>query len=95
MARPYVVLASLVLNGHHQHLLVGMAMQDYNLSAIILLSILCLIEYSCSSCILLQVDLVEIKAAFLQRYHKTLYKMIEGDTSGDYRKLLQAIVGRN
>ena len=42
-----------------------------------------------------QVDLVEIKAAFLQKYHKTLYKMIEGDTSGDYRKLLQGIVGRN
>lgn len=43
----------------------------------------------------LQVDLVEIKAAFLERYHKTLYKMIEGDTSGDYRKLLLGIVGRN
>jgi annexin A7/11 len=42
-----------------------------------------------------EVDLVEIKAAFLQKYHKTLYKMIEGDTSGDYRKLLQGIVGRN
>lgn len=40
-----------------------------------------------------QVDLVEIKKAFLDRYHKTLYKMIEGDTSGDYRKLLQGIVG--
>ena len=39
-----------------------------------------------------QVDLVEVKRAFLDRYHKTLYKMIEGDTSGDYRKLLQAIV---
>ena len=43
----------------------------------------------------MQVDLVEIKAAFLERYHKTLYKMIEGDTSGDYRKLLLGIVGRN
>lgn len=42
-----------------------------------------------------EVDLVEIKAAFLEKYHKTLYKMIEGDTSGDYRKLLLAIVGRN
>lgn len=39
-----------------------------------------------------EVDLVEVKRAFLDRYHKTLYKMIEGDTSGDYRKLLQAIV---
>ena len=34
----------------------------------------------------LQVDLVEIKQEFLKMYHKTLYKMIEGDTSGDYRK---------
>ena len=42
-----------------------------------------------------QIDLVEIKAAFLNRYYKTLYKMIEGDTSGDYRKLLQGIVGSN
>lgn len=40
-----------------------------------------------------EVDMVEIKKAFLERYHKTLYKMIEGDTSGDYRKCLQAIVG--
>lgn len=43
----------------------------------------------------LQVDLVEVKKAFLDRYHKTLYKMIEGDTSGDYRRLLQGIVGSN
>lgn len=42
-----------------------------------------------------QVDLVEIKKAFLERYHKTLYKMIDGDTSGDYRRLLLAIVGRD
>ena len=34
----------------------------------------------------LQVDLVEIKQEFLKMYHKTLFKMIEGDTSGDYRK---------
>ena len=42
-----------------------------------------------------QVDLVEIKAAFLQKYHKTLYKMIQGDCSGDYKKLLLAAVGMN
>ena len=42
-----------------------------------------------------QVDLVEIKQEFLNRYHKTVYKMIEGDTSGDYKKLLLALVGRN
>ena len=42
-----------------------------------------------------KVDLVEIKQEFLNRYHKTVYKMIEGDTSGDYKKLLLALVGRN
>lgn len=40
-----------------------------------------------------EVDLVEIKKEFLNMYHKTLYKMIEGDTSGDYRRGLQAVVG--
>eukprot|EP00795_Rhopilema_esculentum_P005309 gene5309-477_t len=42
-----------------------------------------------------EVDLVEIKQAFLNKYHKTLYKMIEGDCSGDYKKLLLAIVKMN
>ncbi|CAB4031396.1 Annexin A7 [Paramuricea clavata] len=42
-----------------------------------------------------ELDLVEIKQEFLNRYHKTVYKMIEGDTSGDYKKLLLALVGRN
>lgn len=40
-----------------------------------------------------EVDMVEIKQEFLKMYHKTLYKMIEGDTSGDYRKVLCAVVG--
>ncbi|CAI7994736.1 Annexin A7 [Geodia barretti] len=40
-----------------------------------------------------EVDLVEIKQEFLKMYHKTLYKMIEGDTSGDYRKGLMTVVG--
>ena len=44
---------------------------------------------------ILQVDMVEIKREFLSKYHKTLSKMIEGDTSGDYRRLLIAIVGRD
>lgn len=35
---------------------------------------------------IVQVDMVEIKQEFLKMYHKTLLKMIEGDTSGDYRK---------
>lgn len=42
-----------------------------------------------------EIDLVEIKAAFLQKYHKTLYKMIQGDCSGDYKKLLLTAVGMN
>jgi annexin A7/11 len=39
-----------------------------------------------------EIDLVEIKQAFLQKYQKTVYKMIQGDCSGDYKKLLLAIV---
>ena len=40
-----------------------------------------------------EVDLVEIKEAFIQKYNKTLGKMIETDTSGDYKKVLIKIVG--
>ena len=39
--------------------------------------------------------MVEIKKAFMQRYHKSLSKMIEGDTSGDYKRFLIALVGRD
>lgn len=42
-----------------------------------------------------EIDLIQIKKAFLDKYQKTLYKMIEGDTSGDYKRILQAIVGLN
>ncbi|XP_065887188.1 annexin A4-like [Dysidea avara] len=42
-----------------------------------------------------EVDMVEIKQEFLRQYHKTLSKMIEGDVSGDYRRLLLALVGRD
>ena len=38
-------------------------------------------------------DLVEIKRAFLETYRKTLNKVVKGDTSGDYGKLLLAIIG--
>jgi len=39
-----------------------------------------------------EVDMKEIKTEFLNKYSKTLYKMIEGDCSGDYKKLLLALV---
>jgi annexin A7/11 len=42
-----------------------------------------------------EVDMVEIKREFTAKYHKTLSKMIEGDTSGDYRRMLIAIVGKD
>ncbi|XP_012978630.2 annexin A7 isoform X2 [Mesocricetus auratus] len=41
-----------------------------------------------------EVDLVQIKQMFTQMYQKTLSTMIASDTSGDYRKLLLAIVGQ-
>mmetsp|Transcript_24398 Transcript_24398/g.40090 ORF Transcript_24398/g.40090 Transcript_24398/m.40090 type:complete len:304 (+) Transcript_24398:150-1061(+) len=34
----------------------------------------------------------EIKAAYMRKYGKSLSKRIDGDTSGDYRKLLMAVV---
>ncbi|XP_019860794.1 PREDICTED: annexin A7-like [Amphimedon queenslandica] len=42
-----------------------------------------------------EIDMVEIKREFLNKYHKTLSKMIEGDTSGDYKQVLIGIVGPN
>ncbi|XP_045051958.1 annexin A7 isoform X1 [Desmodus rotundus] len=41
-----------------------------------------------------EIDLVQIKQMFYQTYQKTLGTMIASDTSGDYRKLLLAIVGQ-
>ncbi|KAL5488535.1 hypothetical protein EMCRGX_G017489 [Ephydatia muelleri] len=40
-------------------------------------------------------DLSQIKEKFLELYHKPLIKVIEGVTSGEYRKLLMAVVGPN
>eukprot|EP01147_Barroeca_monosierra_P000594 gene594-3908_t len=39
-----------------------------------------------------EVDMVEIKEAFFDKYHKSLAKMIKDDTSGHYRRLLIALV---
>ncbi|XP_051779429.1 annexin A7-like isoform X1 [Erpetoichthys calabaricus] len=41
-----------------------------------------------------EIDLVQIKQMFMQMHNKTLRMMIEGDTSGDYKRLLMAIVGQ-
>jgi len=38
-------------------------------------------------------DLAEIKDVFAKKYNTTLAKMIEGDTSGDYKKILIKLVG--
>jgi len=40
-----------------------------------------------------EVDLVEIKQTFLITHQKQLSTVIHGDTSGDYRKVLLAIIG--
>ena len=47
----------------------------------------------CTVLFCVQIDLVEIKEVFLQKYHLTLYKMIEDECSGDYKKLLLTVVG--
>ncbi|EFA01193.1 annexin B9 isoform X1 [Tribolium castaneum] len=39
-----------------------------------------------------EIDLADIKQAFLDKYGKTLESWISGDTSGDYKKVLLAIV---
>uniref|UniRef100_A0A8D0LBC7 Annexin n=1 Tax=Sphenodon punctatus TaxID=8508 RepID=A0A8D0LBC7_SPHPU len=41
-----------------------------------------------------EIDLVQIKQMFTQMYQKTLATTIASDTSGDYRRLLLAIVGQ-
>ncbi|XP_072439055.1 annexin A7-like [Chiloscyllium punctatum] len=40
-----------------------------------------------------EVDLVQIKQAFWEKYQKTLRSMVESDTSGDYKRLLVSIIG--
>lgn len=42
-----------------------------------------------------EIDMVQIKKEFLEMNKQTLWKWIQDDTSGDYRKLLCAIVGKN
>ncbi|XP_059802216.1 annexin A7-like [Hypanus sabinus] len=40
-----------------------------------------------------EIDLVQIKQAFWEKYQKTLRMMVESDTSGDYKRMLLAIIG--
>ena len=42
-----------------------------------------------------EVDMVEIKEEFMKLYKKSLGTMIKGDTSGDYKRLLIALVGED
>jgi len=40
-----------------------------------------------------EIDMVEIKEAFFDKFNKSLAKMIEGDCSGDYKRMLLALIG--
>lgn len=42
-----------------------------------------------------EVDMVDIKEEFLKKYGKTLKSFIKGDTSGDYRNTLYALIGED
>lgn len=41
-----------------------------------------------------QIDLQDVKEIYLSKYRKTLATAISSDTSGDYKRLLLAIVGQ-
>lgn len=40
-----------------------------------------------------EIDLVQIKQAFWEKYQKSLRTMVESDTSGDYKRMLLSIIG--
>ncbi|XP_078055910.1 annexin A7-like [Mustelus asterias] len=40
-----------------------------------------------------EIDLVQIKQAFWEKYQKGLRTMVESDTSGDYKRLLLSVIG--
>ncbi|KAK3083430.1 hypothetical protein FSP39_022409 [Pinctada imbricata] len=42
-----------------------------------------------------EIDMVQIKACFLEMTKQTLWNWIDQDCSGDYKKILQAIVGKD
>jgi annexin A7/11 len=39
--------------------------------------------------------MVQIKKCFLELTKQTLWRWLKDDSSGDYRRLLQAVVGRD
>ena len=43
----------------------------------------------------LQIDMVQIKQCFLELTKQTLWRWLKDDCSGDYRKLLQGLVGKD
>ena len=42
-----------------------------------------------------EVDMVRIKEAYYRRNNVTLYSAINGDTAGDYGRMLLALVGKD
>lgn len=40
-----------------------------------------------------EIDLLNIRREFIEKYDKSLHQAIEGDTSGDFLKALLAICG--
>jgi annexin A7/11 len=42
-----------------------------------------------------EVDMADIKEEFNKKYGKTLKSFIKGDTSGDYKHALYALIGEN
>ncbi|XP_037611104.1 annexin A4-like isoform X1 [Sebastes umbrosus] len=42
-----------------------------------------------------EIDMLDIRQAYVQAYGKSLYTHISGDTSGDYKKLLMKLCGGN
>lgn len=42
-----------------------------------------------------EIDMVEIKAAFMDKFHKSLGKMIKDDVGGDFKRMLLALIGEN
>ncbi len=42
-----------------------------------------------------EIDMVQIKEKFASAYNATLASFIKGDTSGDYKRILMALIGED